>query len=839
MPNKYSYGSVLARYRNLGLISLPDELYHIYVGSTSPGGHIERSRANSVLSKESTRSIAPGSPANYPAKQDHRKRPTYTFTTTPSQEDRRAFVAQFINQLEDESKHDNGGEDVTGNDDSDDHHQDLRPRTRNRNIAPKPDQDYSLSKIEASRRQEPKAFQAALVSISPSNSSVALSELSSTEDYSLPVSSYVPPQSSRPAVPENSTLREGGSSIAIPGPASYRNVSATSLPSQRRSFDVQPLQRSSVDAQQEQRSAAAPPPHHDSANTQPAEPRSADTRAPQAGPRNPQPFQRDAVENRPPRPGPLNSHPSQSSRRSFVNSQPPHSRPAHTQHTRPSKRQAVDTQSSPHSALDTQPSRLEPITVHPSHTPQRRSVESQPSPRRSADVQPSLNTFSDNQTLQRSSVDVRSAQHRTAAAQPSPNRHVDDPTPPAMSTAPSIPRKLSRELIDVHNAIHAAKPSGSSVGAPTAQQKFHRRSRSSSKIRHQPKKSEDDSLPSVSDSVSETGVEVVDDVALSSDYDNGVKIPEHEAASIAHLPTPEAALPAGSIMPRQASPPPPIGSNETRKIQPRPAALDRSDTSRTQIYAPLSSTFPPGSSYTDEPAFIPKPNIVGPGSLPESAIERAPDSVPRRDQPISGPHQLYAPLNGHNDSLYDSSDSMSEADPMGMPSILSARPVTSKSMTVTKQGRREPHIGRNSLDQSRSARSYATAYQGSSAAARLNLLQDTNAMPRFPEAHKPEDFELRPVSAASDGASSVGAYPPDIARWRDPGRSVVSLPAQNVQDGRGSIDSRYGRRDLRREDSGMAGVSGSPSSGNSRRQEEKVGSKLMRRLRAASLTGTK
>ena len=177
--------------------------------------------------------------------------------------------------------------------------------------------------------------------------------------------------------------------------------------------------------------------------------------------------------------------------------------------------------------------------------------------------------------------------------------------------------------------LHPASSYTSTTVPPTPADRPRSTSRSRHRNHHHKPSKEDTLLPSVSDSVSETGIEVVDAVALSSDYDNGVKIPEYEAAALNRLPRPAKAITASSTIPRQASPPPAIGSNETRKVQPRhrrdsdhrPVSALSSD---TQIYAPLplESTFPADSSYdADEPAFIPEPNVVRPGSMPESAIE--------------------------------------------------------------------------------------------------------------------------------------------------------------------------------------------------------------------------
>jgi hypothetical protein len=413
------------------------------------------------------------------------------------------------------------------------------------------------------------------------------------------------------------------------------------------------------------------------------------------------------------------------------------------------------------------------------------------------------------------------------------------------------------------------RPISSYASVPNQDDADRRRSSSRSRRKNEHEASEDNSLPPISDSVSETGIEVVDNVALSSDYDNGVKLPEHEAAAIIRLPSSQAALPAGSILRRQASPPPATGSNETRKIHPRRRDLNRPSSamsSDTQIYAPLSSTFPADSSYTYEPAFIPKSNVVGPGSLAESAIVRAPEPRRERSRPGGSTNELNAPSNNHHEGSYDAS--ASDSSSVGIPSIQPGLPKTSKSsnrhsrhLPVYRDKKQEwlddptHNVGhyrsyllkRDSAGHKRFASGYSTppgSGQGeSSLAQRLNSLPNIITQPKVSEAQEPGDFDVGPLSEASDCTSaSSGFYPPDIPRYRDETKTEKEKETAAAAAAAAAAAVKESDRELKREHGAVAvcSLSRSSSSAQSERRkkekEEKVGRGLLRRLRGVSLS---
>lgn len=415
----------------------------------------------------------------------------------------------------------------------------------------------------------------------------------------------------------------------------------------------------------------------------------------------------------------------------------------------------------------------------------------------------------------------------------------NDPLPEQRSVnRPPFRQELGNDS-NVHDTVTKLKLYQASSYHSVTGRTVADRPRSSSRGRHytHQKANQDKPLPSIPDSVPETGIEVVDNIALSSDYDNGVKIPEHEAAAITRLPSLQPALPAGSIIPPQASPPPAIGSSETRTVETRRRSLDRSESaisSHTQIYAPLSLTFPTDSWYIDHPAFIPESNVVRLGALPESAVERAPETPGTRRQSRGATDELHVPPSNHNDMLRDSSASASESGFVGIPSIQAAVPSRSNIIrsrhTPVYRDRKQKWLQdpahnvahfrtlfRKVSPGHKRFAGYTSPKRESSVTHSLNSMPNMILVPKFPEAQEAEDFDLRPVSEASTSASS-GFYPPDIPRYRD--EIDVSRFA-----------SQQRAAELRRGDSGV-GVSPSRSTGSLRKKDKakKAGYGLLRRV---------
>jgi hypothetical protein len=437
----------------------------------------------------------------------------------------------------------------------------------------------------------------------------------------------------------------------------------------------------------------------------------------------------------------------------------------------------------------------------------------------------------------------------------------------------SVNRPPSREraVVDanVRNTVAKVKLHPASTYASVPSQEIAERPRSSLRSRHpnQPKTSQDNSNPPIPESVSEAGIEVADNVAFSSEYDNGVEFPDHEAAASVRLPSRQPASPVILILPREAPPPPTIKSNKTKKGQSQKRDLNRRPVSAmssdTQIYAPLSSTFPADSSYINEAAFIPEPNVVRPGSLPESAIERAPETTQMRSQSRGRTDELHLPPSNHIEGLYDSSASVSDSSSVGVPSIQSGQSTTgsdnrSSRYTPVYRDRKQEWLQdpshnvahytalfkRDSAGHRRFASGYTSPAGEQSDAQRLNSLPNMIVEPEFAEAETSEDFDARPVSEASTSASS-GFYPPDIPRYRDEagmGHELAVAASESTPRGSGQWP-----RELKREDSGMGvgSVSRSPSSAQSRknlktdREDQKAGHGLLRKLRGMSLSGAR
>jgi len=396
-------------------------------------------------------------------------------------------------------------------------------------------------------------------------------------------------------------------------------------------------------------------------------------------------------------------------------------------------------------------------------------------------------------------------------------------------------RQAPSDYANVRNTGTTAKPypPSSYVSAPTQTLPEGYRSPSKSRNQKQQKTSEDNPRPSISDSVSKTGAEVVDIAALLSGYENGAKISEHEAAAVERLPSPRPTLPARSTASRQASPLPTNGPNETRKMQLRGRDLSRpvsTISSDTQIYAPLSSAFPADSSYINEAAFIPEAPIAGPGSLPESAIEQTPWAATQKRRSYSRERSdvLHALPNDHGEQLGDSSAEIS--------SDSGSADKTNKYALVYRDRKQEwlqdpahnvahfrSPLRRDAAGHRRFASSYTSLTGESSVAQRLDFLPNTIVAPPFPQAEWPIEFDVRSVSEASTSASS-GFYPPDIARYRDessPVRKSESMPRPAK---------------LRREDSAVGGVRDSGNNSPWRKTGEKrIG--LLRKLRGVSMSG--
>ena len=410
---------------------------------------------------------------------------------------------------------------------------------------------------------------------------------------------------------------------------------------------------------------------------------------------------------------------------------------------------------------------------------------------------------------------------------------------PPGSASLAAARQAPSDYANVRNTGVTAKPypPSSYVSVPTQTLPEGYRSSSKSRNQNQQKTSEDNSLPPISDSVSKTGVEVVDIAALLSDYESGAKISEHEAAPVKRLPSPQPTLPAGSIASRQASPLPTNGSNETRKMQLRGKDLSRpvsTISSDTQIYAPLSSAFPADSSYINEAAFTPESPVVGPRSLPESAIKRTPSAATQKRRSYSRERSdvLHALPNDRGERLGDSSAEIS-SDPGSASKINKYTLVyrDRKQEWLQDPAHNVAHfrspLRRDAAGHRRFASSYTSLTGEPSVAQRLDFLPSTIGAPPFQQAEWPIEFDARSVSEASTSASS-GFYPPDIARYRDessPVRKSESILRSTKQW---------------REDSAMGGVGGSGSgSSNSpwRKTGEKKGIGLLKKLRGVSMSG--
>jgi hypothetical protein len=410
--------------------------------------------------------------------------------------------------------------------------------------------------------------------------------------------------------------------------------------------------------------------------------------------------------------------------------------------------------------------------------------------------------------------------------------------PPGSASLPAA-RQEASGYTNVRKTGITAKPypPSSYVSVPTQTLTEGYWNSSKSRNQNQQKTSEDNSLPPISDSVSKTGVEVVDIAALLSNYESSAKISEHEAVAVERLLSPQPTLPAGSIAYRQASPLPTIGSNETRKMQLRGRDLSRpvsTISSDTQIYAPLSSAFPADSSYINEAAFIPEALVVGPGSVPESTIEQIPSAATQKRRSYSRERSdvLHALPNDHGERLGDS--------PAEISSDLGSTSGTNKYTLVYRDRKQEwlqdpahnvahfrSPLRRDAAGHRRFASSYTSLTGEPSVAQRLDFLPNTIVAPSFPQAEWPVEFDVRSVSEASTSASS-GFYPPDIARYRD-----ESSPVRKSE-------STLRPAKQWREDSAVGGVGGSGSgSGNSpsRKMGEKKGIGLLRKLRGVSMSG--
>ena len=368
-------------------------------------------------------------------------------------------------------------------------------------------------------------------------------------------------------------------------------------------------------------------------------------------------------------------------------------------------------------------------------------------------------------------------------------------------------------------------PPSSYVSVPLAEGD---RSSSRNRNQNQQKTSEDNSLPPISDSVLKTGVEVIDVAALLPDYESGAKILEHGAAAVERRPSTQPTLVVGSIAYRPASSPPSIGSNETRKMQPRRRDLSRpisTISSDTQIYAPLSPASPADSSYINEAAFIPESPAVRPGSLPESTIEQAPSAATQKGRGYSreGSAALYALPNDHSEHLGDS--------PVEIPSDPDSAGRNDKYTLVYRDRKQEwlqdpahsvahfrSPLRRDAAGHRRFASSYTSLTGEPPVAQRLDSLPSATGAPPSLQMDWLAEFDVRSVSEASTSGSS-GFYPPDIARHRD--ESTVARKSESIL--------RSAKQ--WREDSAMDNVGGSNS------LSKKKGTGLLRKLRGVSMGG--
>jgi hypothetical protein len=338
---------------------------------------------------------------------------------------------------------------------------------------------------------------------------------------------------------------------------------------------------------------------------------------------------------------------------------------------------------------------------------------------------------------------------------------------------------------NVRNTGTKAKPypPSSYVSVPLAEGD---RSSSRNRNQNQQKTSEDNSLPPISDLVLKTGVEVIDVAALLPDYESGAKILEHEAAAVERRPSTQPTLLVRSIAYRPASSPPSIGSNETRKMQPRRRDLSRpvsTMSSDTQIYAPLS-----------------------PASPADSSLD-----------------VLHALSNDHSEHLGDS--------PVEIPSDTDSAGRNDKYTLVYRDRKQEwlqdpahnvahfrSPLRRDVAGHRRFASSYTSLTGEPPVAQRLDPLPSATGTPPSLQMDWLAEFDVRSVSEASTSGSS-GFYPPDIARHRDEsaaGRKSESILRSAKQW---------------REDSAMDNVGGSNS------LSKKKGTGLLRKLRGVSMGG--
>jgi hypothetical protein len=338
---------------------------------------------------------------------------------------------------------------------------------------------------------------------------------------------------------------------------------------------------------------------------------------------------------------------------------------------------------------------------------------------------------------------------------------------------------------NVRNTGTKAKPypPSSYVSVPLAEGD---RSSSRNRNQNQQKTSEDNSLPPISDFVLKTGVEVIDVAALLPDYESGAKILEHEAAAVERRPSTQPTLLVRSIAYRPASSPPSIGSNETRKMQPRRRDLSRpvsTMSSDTQIYAPLS-----------------------PASPADSSLD-----------------VLHALSNDHSEHLGDS--------PVEIPSDTDSAGRNDKYTLVYRDRKQEwlqdpahnvahfrSPLRRDVAGHRRFASSYTSLTGEPPVAQRLDPLPSATGTPPSLQMDWLAEFDVRSVSEASTSGSS-GFYPPDIARHRDEstaGRKSESILRSAKQW---------------REDSAMDNVGGTNS------LSKKKGTGLLRKLRGVSMGG--
>ena len=353
-------------------------------------------------------------------------------------------------------------------------------------------------------------------------------------------------------------------------------------------------------------------------------------------------------------------------------------------------------------------------TVIPLAPQKARIIEDASAPQQANTTKPRISTLSEHSTRRQShEIDRRGSLQRATEVSASQL---------ASKALPDLPRKTTQRPTTVSNSRYAMP---SAWTPPKPHQHLLPRARSSSRNRTQRPSNEGESLPSISDSVSETGVEVVDNVVLSTDYETGAKIPDHEAAAIKQIPSPQTAVPLGSIIPRQASPPPAVGFGGTKQIQARPVLQTRSSSERGDA---LKSTFPTGSTYTDEPTYVPKPNVVAPGALPESGVQRRANNRSFGGIPDSAPVGMPSiqPSLQPPDSIRRSNSTVRNKPPPPPPDA-------SNEHTLA---------GRDSFDHG------------------LFALNDADARPRS-------------ISEATDASSTAAPFPPDIARTRLGSAAVV------------------------------------------------------------------